>query len=133
MISPGGIGYDINCGVRLLKTGFTLEQIQSKLEELSKELYRQVPSGLGVGGRLQLTAAQMDKVLTLGAGWAVEQGYGYDRDLRFMESNGCLPGADPGKVSDRAKSRGRDQLGTIGSGNHFVEVDVIDAVYNHEI
>lgn len=130
VISPGGIGYDINCGVRLLISGLSYNEIKHRLEELSKEMYRQVPSGMGKGGFIRLSAKDMDKVLRKGAAWAVEEGYGSPPDLEYTESHGCLPDADPGKVSEQAKNRGRDQLGTIGSGNHFVEVGRVGQVFD---
>lgn len=131
-ISPGGIGYDINCGVRLLVSGLSYNQVKNRMEELSKEMYRQVPSGMGKGGFVKLSAKQMEQVLRNGAAWAVEAGYGFPRDLEYTESHGCLPDADPAKVSDQAKKRGRDQLGTIGSGNHFVEVGRVGQIFDEE-
>ncbi|MGB5205174.1 RtcB family protein [Eudoraea sp.] len=132
-ISPGGIGYDINCGVRLLTSDQKIADIKDKLEMLSKEMYAQVPSGMGKGGQIKLSAQEMDEVLLKGAEWAVEKGYGEKRDLAFMESNGRLENADPSLVSDMAKKRGTDQLGTIGSGNHFVEVDYVAEIYEETI
>ena len=132
VISPGGIGYDINCGVRLLKTEKTYTDVASHLEELSKQLYAEIPSGTGKGGMLKLNRNDVDRVLLKGAEWAVENGYGQHSDLGYIESHGRLSDADPSAVSDRAKTRGHDQLGTIGSGNHFVEVDRIDAIYHDE-
>ncbi|MCO6487316.1 MAG: RtcB family protein [Phaeodactylibacter sp.] len=131
-ISPGGIGYDINCGVRLLVSDLSYNQVKNRMEELSKEMYRQVPSGMGKGGFIKLSAKQMEQVLRNGAAWAVEAGYGFPRDLEYTESHGCLPDADPAKVSDQAKKRGRDQLGTIGSGNHFVEVGRVGQIFDEE-
>ena len=132
-ISPGGIGYDINCGVRLLVSSQRFEEIQEKLEVLSEELYKQIPSGMGKGGRIKLDASEMDSVLREGAGWAVRKGYGSEQELHFMESGGKLDLADPELVSELAKKRGSDQLGTIGSGNHFVEVDYVEEIYDQEI
>ncbi len=132
-ISPGGIGYDINCGVRLLTSTIMLEEVKDKIEALSKEMYAQIPSGMGKGGFLHLSQKEMEDVLSLGAKWAVDKGYGNTKDLAFIENNGHLPDADPSKVSERAKSRGLDQLGTIGSGNHFVEVDYVDEIYEPEV
>lgn len=131
-ISPGGIGYDINCGVRLLISELSYNEIKHRLEELSKEMYRQAPSGMGKGGFIKLSAKNMDKVLSKGAAWAVGEGYGIPADLEYTESHGCLPDADPGKVSAQAKNRGRDQLGTIGSGNHFVEVGRVGQIFDEE-
>ena len=129
-ISPGGIGYDINCGVRLLISDLSYNKIKGRIEELSKEMYRQIPSGMGKGGFIQLSAKKMEEVLRKGAAWAVEEGYGDPLGLEYTESNGCLPEADPSKVSEQAKKRGRDQLGTIGSGNHFVEVGRVEKVFD---
>ncbi|MFT4832049.1 MAG: tRNA-splicing ligase RtcB [Psychroserpens sp.] len=127
-ISPGGIGYDINCGVRLLTSSIILDEVRDNIEALSKEMYAQIPSGMGKGGFLQLSPKEMDDVLSQGAKWAVDRGYGKKKNLLFIENNGHLPDADPSKVSEMAKKRGLDQLGTIGSGNHFVEVDYVDEI-----
>ncbi|MCX2720768.1 RtcB family protein [Lentiprolixibacter aurantiacus] len=132
-ISPGGIGYDINCGVRLLLSSLNRETVQESLGVLSRELYNHIPSGMGKGGSILLSSRKMHEVLRNGAEWAVSQGYAKAEDLRFIESNGKLEMADPRLVSERAKQRGKDQLGTIGSGNHFVEVDYIDEIYNTNI
>ncbi|MBQ0734729.1 RtcB family protein [Aquimarina celericrescens] len=133
VISPGGIGYDINCGVRLLVSELQIEQIKDKVEVLSKEMYHQIPSGMGKGGQIKLSIEEIDKVLTQGAEWAVARGYGLQEDLEYIESNGKLDDADSAFVSDMAKKRGADQLGTIGSGNHFVEVDYIEEIYDEAI
>lgn len=125
-ISPGGIGYDINCGVRLLVSPMQVEAVRPHIPRLVKELYAQIPSGMGTPGRFVLAETEMEEVLQTGSQWAVRNGYGTPSDLIFTESNGCLPGADPEKVSQRARQRGRDQLGTIGSGNHFVEVGFVE-------
>ncbi len=132
-ISPGGIGYDINCGVRLLTSDQSIAQIRQKVELLSKEMYAQIPSGMGKGGQIILSAQEMEEVLLKGAEWAMDHGFGERDDLVYMESNGRLEGADPSMVSEMAKKRGTDQLGTIGSGNHFVEVDYVQQIYNDEI
>lgn len=132
-ISPGGIGYDINCGVRLLTSDMELDDIKPHLEALSKALYARIPSGMGKGGQIVLNAQQLDSVLEKGAEWAVENGYGSREDLAFIESNGKLKDADPNHVSAMAKKRGADQLGTIGSGNHFVEVDHIEEIHDASI
>jgi tRNA-splicing ligase RtcB (3'-phosphate/5'-hydroxy nucleic acid ligase) len=130
VISPGGIGYDINCGVRLLRTEVQFEDIKNDLGALSEALYAHIPSGVGQGGDIKLSSRKMDSVLRKGARWAVENGYGEEADLNFIESYGCLPGADPRCVSLEAKKRGHDQLGTIGAGNHFVEVDRVETVFH---
>lgn len=129
-ISPGGIGYDINCGVRLLRSELMHEDLVHKGEGLAKALYAHIPSGVGMGGLIRLSDDEMDKVLSLGARWAVENGYAEDRDLDFIESSGCLESADPSYVSEVARKRGFDQLGTIGAGNHFVEVSYIDEIFD---
>ncbi len=132
-ISPGGIGYDINCGVRLLKTPLKEDEIRAKIPLLVRELFAQIPSGMGTPGHFQLSDEEMDGVLLTGSRWALERGYATEADLEHTESNGCLPGADPLKVSQRARQRGRDQLGTIGSGNHFVEVGYVDRILEPEV
>jgi tRNA-splicing ligase RtcB len=128
VISPGGIGYDINCGVRLLLSDLCFSEVKDQLEELSKEMYQQIPSGIGKGGQLKLSINQVDQVLRKGAIWAIENGYGDDEDLAHIESHGRLGEADPEFVSIHAKQRGHDQLGTIGAGNHFVEIDRVEEI-----
>lgn len=132
VISPGGIGYDINCGVRLMKSKFDKESIKPRIHELAKEMYTQIPSGVGKGGRTKLGQKELDKVLNEGVRWAVDRGYASENDLRHTESSGSLEGADAAAVSDKAKQRGHDQLGTMGAGNHFVEVDYIDEIFDEE-
>lgn len=131
-ISPGGIGYDINCGVRLLRTGLPAHEVMPRAGELARELYRKVPSGVGRGGTVRLSQKQMNQVLEKGVAWAVEEGLGREEDLAYIESNGRLTEADPACVSSHAKERGYDQLGTIGSGNHFVEVDRVSQLFDPE-
>jgi tRNA-splicing ligase RtcB len=128
VISPGGVGYDINCGVRLLASTLEAERLASKLKDVVHELSRSVPSGAGRGSRLSLPDDELDRVLTEGCRSLVSRGLAELDDLPFIEAEGCLAGADAGAVSQRAKNRGRDQLGTIGSGNHFLEVQVVDEV-----
>ena len=130
VVSAGGVGFDINCGVRLLCAPFTAEQIHPKLEPLLNQLFQDIPSGTGRRGLLNLAKNQLDRVLERGAKWAVEAGYGTGADLSHIEESGCIPGADPIRVSDHAKERGKGQLGTLGSGNHFLEVQVIDEIYD---
>ncbi len=130
VVSPGGVGYDINCGVRLLRTPLTMDDLRPRLRQLADDLYRQIPSGVGASrSDLRLSPKELDRVLERGAEWAVHQGYGTPRDLECMEAGGSLPG-EPDCVSARAKQRGRDQLGTVGSGNHFVEVGHVTEVYD---
>ncbi len=128
-LSPGGIGFDINCGVRLLRTNLTVEQVRPKLKELLDSIFKNVPSGVGSEGKVKLTRQQLNDVLENGAKWAVENGYGRARDLEFLESNGRLEQADASKVSDKAKGRGAPQLGSLGAGNHFLEIQVVDKIY----
>jgi tRNA-splicing ligase RtcB (3'-phosphate/5'-hydroxy nucleic acid ligase) len=132
VISPGGIGYDINCGVRLLRSTLTFQELKPHLQKLAAALNSAVPSGVGKGGRLKLSNSDLDKVLQSGARWAVENGYGGQDDLNNIESNGSLKEADPSLVSSHAKERGRDQVGTMGAGNHFVEIDRVAEIYDQE-
>ncbi len=130
VISPGGIGYDINCGVRLLRSHQTANALRERLPRLVHSLAREIPSGVGRGGPIRLKKHDLDRVLRGGAATVVEMGHGAQRDLQAMESGGRLEGAEPDLVSDRARERGSDQLGTLGSGNHFVEVDVVADVFD---
>lgn len=131
VVSPGGVGFDINCGVRLLATPLDRAALGDRLEALVHELSRAIPAGTGRGGRWRLTDAELDRVLGEGSAFLVqERALGLPDDLRHAESGGRLPGADAAQVSARARERGRDQLGTLGAGNHFVEVQVVDAVHD---
>ncbi len=132
IISPGGVGYDINCGVRVLASGLVFEEVQPYLRELASALYRNCPSGVGVHGEIKLRDAELDHVLTDGARWALANGYARKEDLEHTEEFGRIPGADPQFVSARAKARGRDQIGTLGAGNHFIEIDRIAQIYDPE-
>jgi tRNA-splicing ligase RtcB len=132
IISPGGIGYDINCGVRLLCSNVSVSEIQSKLPELGAALYREIPSGVGRGGRLMMKRHDLDTVLEGGASRMLELGYGDAGDLERIESKGKLEQASAALVSHHAKDRGRDQLGTMGAGNHFVEVGKVQRIYDEE-
>jgi len=132
VISPGGIGFDINCGVRLLKTHVRYDEIKEKIPALASALYKEVPSGVGRGGLMTLSEKELDEVLLRGAEKIVADGYGTEDDLKHCESGGRLAEADASKVSKTAKARGRDQLGTIGAGNHFVEVDRVDTIYDEQ-
>ncbi|KAF4516179.1 hypothetical protein B566_EDAN000418 [Ephemera danica] len=134
IISPGGVGYDVNCGMRLIRTDLTLADVQPKLELLMTELFRRVPAGVGASGFVPMDRPSFDQVMTKGARWCIEHGYGWHRDLARIEQGGCLPGADPGKVSDHAVGRGMHQLGTLGSGNHYLEVQVVsnDRIFDRE-
>jgi tRNA-splicing ligase RtcB len=133
VISPGGVGFDINCGVRLLRTDLTEMEVKPKIGRLLADLFVNVPSGLGSEGKIKLKGKEMDKLLLKGAGWAVAAGYGEAEDLEFTEEHGCLEGADPDKVSVKAKTRGTPQSGTLGSGNHFLEVQVVDEIFDARI
>jgi tRNA-splicing ligase RtcB len=131
VVSPGGIGFDINCGVRLLRTDLTGEDLKPVARNLADSLYASIPSGVGSHRRdLKLSRAELRQVLEKGAAWAVSRGLGRTEDLDHIEERGCLPGADPEAVTERAVERGRDQLGTLGSGNHFCEVQVVDEIYD---
>jgi len=135
IISPGGVGYDVNCGMRLIRTDLTLAEVQPKLELLMTELFRRVPAGVGASGFVSMDRSSFNRVMTKGARWCLEQGYGWHRDLERMEQGGCLPGADPDKVSDHAVTRGMNQLGTLGSGNHYLEVQVVsnERIFDPEV
>jgi tRNA-splicing ligase RtcB len=130
VVSPGGVGYDINCGVRLLRTNLHEDEVRPKIRELVDHLFNNVPSGLGSEGKIRISQKEMDEVLTAGAGWAVKKGYGNRQDLDVTEEQGCMGMANPDKVSARAKKRGAPQLGTLGSGNHFLEVQVVREIYD---
>jgi tRNA-splicing ligase RtcB len=130
VISPGGVGYDINCGVRLAATKLDQEEIRPHLENLVDALYRSIPTGVGSTGALKLTAPELKKVLKQGGAWAVSQGYGEDEDIERTEDRGCMPDADPAAVSQKALDRGRRQLGTLGSGNHFLEIGVVEEIHD---
>lgn len=130
VISPGGIGFDVGCGVRLLRSNLTFDEVKDKLHDLGRTLFGAVPSGVGRGGRLDLAEADLDKVLVGGAPRLVELGYGETADLSQIESGGVLPGADAARVSGHAKARGRDQLGTMGAGNHFVEACRVEHIFD---
>ncbi|MBC7101083.1 RtcB family protein [Methanothermobacter tenebrarum] len=132
IISPGGVGFDINCGVRLLKTNLDHEEVKPRIKELIDTLFRNVPSGVGSKGKIRLKEGQIDEVLENGAEWAVENGYGWEEDLKHLEENGKMEEADATKVSEKAKKRGIPQLGSLGSGNHFLEVQRIDRIFNEK-
>jgi tRNA-splicing ligase RtcB len=133
VVSPGGVGYDINCGVRLLRSALTAEEVRPQLGKLADRLYHNVPAGVGSQRRdLKLSVHEERKVLEQGARWAVAHGFGGEEDLRHIEEGGTIPGADPELVSDRALERGRAQLGTLGSGNHFIEVQMVEEISDTE-
>jgi tRNA-splicing ligase RtcB len=128
VISPGGVGYDINCGVRLLATHLEQAEVAPYCDDLASALYANCPSGVGKGGNVKLKSNELDQVMELGASWALKRGLATESDLERTEENGCMTGADAGRVSPRAKERGRGQVGTLGAGNHFIEIDVVDTV-----
>ena len=128
VISPGGVGYDINCGVRLLRTNLVWSEVKDRIKPLVDQLFRDIPTGVGQSGRYLFDKPKLTRLMAEGASYVVELGYGTDHDLLVTEAGGCLDGADPGRVSDRAITRGYDQCGTLGSGNHFLEVQVVDRV-----
>ncbi len=132
VVSPGGVGFDINCGVRLLRTNLTADDVRPKLKELVTELYHRVPSGVGSTGKLKVRGKEFDEVLVKGARWVVEKGMGDPSDLVNTEESGSMRGADPAKVSAKAKERGLPQLGTLGSGNHFLEVQAVEEIYERK-
>jgi len=132
IISPGAVGYDVNCGVRLLRSNILAEEVKPIMDDIVRALFRGVPSGVGRGGDVRLSGRQMDEVLERGSAWAVSQGYGTKDDLEHTEEGGALAGAEARAVSQRAKKRGRDQLGTLGSGNHFIEVAEVEEIYDQE-
>jgi len=132
VISPGGVGYDINCGCRVIVSKLTSADIQNDLDFLLDELYRAIPCGVGGTGRFHLSAKEVRGVLKKGSRWTVEKGMGEKNDLEFTEDNGVMESADPTDVSDYAIKRGQDQLGTLGSGNHFLELDRVETIYDRE-
>ncbi len=132
VVSPGGVGFDINCGVRLLRTNLTEEEVRPKIEQLIAALFVNIPSGLGSTGKIRVSEKELDKVLIKGSQWAVEKGYGEAEDIVVTEESGCIKGANPDKASSKAKKRGIPQLGTLGSGNHFLEVEAVDEIYDRD-
>ena len=130
VISPGGVGYDINCGVRLMATDLTEADVRPRLRELVKALFGRVPCGAGMSGSIKLSEEDYKELFSKGARWIVDRGYGEPEDLKKIEDGGTFPGADIGAVSEKALKRGRDQVGTLGSGNHFLEINVVDKIYN---
>jgi tRNA-splicing ligase RtcB len=132
VISPGAIGYDINCGVRLLGSQIEYEEAQPYLEDLASALDNYCPSGVGTKGHLRLSEKELEQVCREGAQWALKQGYATENDVRRTEESGSIAGADPNKVSKRAKDRGRPQVGTLGAGNHFIEVDRVDQIFDRQ-
>jgi tRNA-splicing ligase RtcB len=133
VISPGGVGYDINCGVRLMASELSADEVKDEASGLISSLFRNIPSGVGKGGGARkVSAREMDQVLVKGAAWAVKAGYGRQEDLERLEEGGSMAGADPSALSPRAKQRGGPQLGTLGSGNHFIEIQEVEEIYDAE-
>lgn len=132
VISPGGVGYDINCGVRLLRTDIESKLVVQSIEKLVNEMYDNVPAGVGKKARIKLKRGDLNRVLDYGAEWAIEEGYGWDEDIMHMEDNGCMKSADSDKVSQKAKNRGEPQLGTLGGGNHFLEIQKVERIFDEK-
>jgi len=130
IISPGGVGYDINCGINLTRTNLTLADVQPRIDMLANMLFEGIPCGVGVGGDIRLTTNKLRDVAAMGARWPVKQGYADPSDLESMEEGGCLASANPDAVSEQAYERGTDQVGTLGSGNHFLEVQVVEELFD---
>ncbi|RPH93374.1 RtcB family protein [candidate division KSB1 bacterium] len=132
VISPGGVGYDINCGVSLTRTAFHLNEVKPKLAQLVNRFFERIPTGVGSHGALKVSKSDFEQVIVNGANWAVKQGLIPEADRLHMEDEGCLDGADPDAVSDRARERGFDQIGTLGAGNHFVELQVVEQIFDEK-
>ena len=133
VVSPAGVGYDINCGVRLLKTNFQYEEIKEKIKDLVYVLFSDIPTGVGSKGNIRVSQKEEREIFIKGAKWAVQRGYGTEEDLKCTEEYGAIAGADPSAVSQRAYERGKAQSGTLGSGNHFIEIQVIDKIFDQDI
>ena len=133
VISPGGVGYDINCGVRLLGTYLEQDEVAPYVQDLITTLYQSCPSGVGGKGRVRVSQRELDELVTQGAKWALKRGLARQEDVDHTEEQGCLAGADPSGVSARAKERGRPQVGSLGGGNHFLEIDVVEEIYDPEV
>ena len=132
VVSPGGVGFDINCGVRLIRTNLTEDEVRPKIEQLVNQLFVNIPSGVGSEGKIRVSEKELNGVMIKGSRWAIEKGYGQAEDIIVTEESGSMKGANPDKVSSKAKKRGIPQLGTLGSGNHFLEVEVVDEVYDRD-
>jgi tRNA-splicing ligase RtcB len=132
IISPGGVGYDINCGVRIIRTDLTADEASPRMKDLIDLLFHEIPSGVGSKSKIRASDKQLNEALLHGAKWAVESGYGIKEDIERCEEKGFMKSADPSKVSERARTRGKPQFGTLGSGNHFLEVQCVDEVYDEE-
>ncbi len=133
ILSPGGVGFDINCGVRLVRTNMELAEIQPRARDLIDKMFENVPAGLGSKGKIRLSPRELDEVFDTGSEWAVKNGYGWDSDIENTEENGCMKNADSSKVSDKVKKRGAPQLGSLGAGNHFLEIQKVDEIFEPEV
>jgi tRNA-splicing ligase RtcB len=133
VVSPGGVGYDINCGVRLLRTNLSEAEVRPRINELVNKLFLNVPSGLGSEGKIKVSQKEMNQLMIEGARWAVKRGLGFEEDLDVTEESGCLSGANPDRISDKATRRGMPQTGTLGSGNHFLEIQVVKEIFTPHI
>src|SRR6059036_2113744 len=133
LISPGGVGYDINCGVRLIRTNLVEEQVRPVLSQLVDAIFNFIPSGLGSKGQIKLSTMELDKAVTDGLDWALDKGYAWPEDPKTIEEEGCMEAANPSKVSNSAKSRGAPQLGSLGSGNHFIEIERADKIFDKRV
>src|SRR5213080_3023325 len=133
LISPGGVGYDINCGVRLIRTNLTEEEVRPVLPKLVETIFNFIPSGLGSRGQVKLSVTELDRAVTDGLDWAIDKGYAWPEDPRTIEEEGCMEAADPAKISNNAKSRGAPQLGSLGSGNHFIEIERADKIFDKRV
>ncbi len=133
VISPGGVGYDINCGVRLMRTNLREKDVRPRLAEIVDGLFDSIPSGLGLSGKVRLSFKQLDEVLKGGSEWCIENGYGWEEDIERTEEGGRLKAANPTKIDEKSKQRGAPQLGTLGSGNHFLEVQVVDDIFDERL
>ncbi len=132
IITPGGVGYDINCGVRLMRTDLTFKEVDAKKQELINEIFKLVPCGVGVGSKLRLSTSELERAISEGIQWAVDKGFGWDRDASHSEEGGGMKEANPDKVSHRALKRGSSQLGTLGAGNHFLEIAKVDKIFDQK-
>lgn len=133
VVSPGGVGFDINCGVRVIKTNITYDEVKPRLLELGRVLFKNVPSGVGSTGLERFSAEEARRAMRLGIEWAIEKGYASSKDREAIEDYGCLQGADPNCVSKKAIDRGREEFGTLGAGNHFLEIDIVESVLNKSV
>jgi len=132
-VSPGGVGYDINCGVRLIRTNLELKDVRPKVKDLLEIMFKNIPSGVGIGARIKVSKHELRELLEKGARWAVEKGYGYDFDLEVLEEGGCLKNAKADAISPKSLERGVSQVGCLGAGNHFLEIQAVDKIFNPEV